>query len=153
MYPRSSSRLRKGSGEEFQGSLSPIEKPIRHKRTKRQKRSLRKTQDDDSGADTDDERDCDILSVIEREEGWCSGVADEEVDLSDDDCDSISSGPSALHSSPAKRQEPSPGLCPTCWSLYKKAKKMKAPIKNKHLDNGEWTHATLFVENSLFCTE
>lgn len=148
MYPRQSSRIRKGSKEEFQGSPSPNE-PIYHKWMKKKKRALRKTKVDDSGANTDDERDCEVLDIdstqqkhVKKDEGWFARVDDEGVDLSDEDCgsvSSISSGPSALDSSNSRKQWLSQGFCSSCWNLYKKAKKMKAPIKNK-LDNGEWSH-------------
>lgn len=145
MYPRRSVRLSKGSKEEFQESPIPNEESHHHQWTKKQKRTLRKTKVDDSGANTADETDQDILDIID--EGWCAAVADEGVDFSDEDCDSladsISSGPSALHSSTAKKQRSSQGLCSACWNLYQKAKKMKSPIKDKLLDNGEWTHACL----------
>lgn len=148
MYPRQSSRIRRGSKEEFQGSPSPNE-PIHHKWMKKKKSALRKTKVDDSGANTDDERDCEILDMdstqqkhLKKDEGWFARVDDEGVDLSDEDCgsvSSISSGPSALDSSNSRKQWLSQGFCSACWNLYKKAKKMKAPIKNK-LDNGEWSH-------------
>lgn len=150
MYRRQSSRLRKGSKEEFQGSLSPNES-IHHKLTKKKKKgALRKTKVDDSGANTDDERDCDILDIdsiqqkhIKKDEGLFAMVDDEGVDLSDEECGSVSSicsGPFIQDNSNSRKQRPSQGFCSACWNLYKKAKKMKAPIKNKLLDTGEWSH-------------
>lgn len=155
MYPRRSFNLSKGSKEEFLESPSPNEESSHRQSTKKQKRTLRKTKVDDSGANTADETDQDILDIIDCaqqkhvniEEGWCAAVADEGVDFSEEDCDSltssISSGPSALHSSTDRKQSSSQGLCSACWNLYQKAKKMKSPIKDKLLDNGEWTHACL----------
>lgn len=151
MYPRRSSRLKRGSKEEFQGSPSPSEGSIHHKQTKKQKGSLKKTKINDSGADTDDERDRDILDIIgssrqkhvEEEKGWRSGVVNKGGESSDEDCDSvsssISSGPSVPHSS-SRKQRPWQSLCSACWNLYQRAKEMNAPILNKLLDNGEWMH-------------
>lgn len=146
MYPRQSSRIRKGSKEEFQGSPRPNES-IHHKWMMK-KRALRITKVDDSGANTDDESDCEILDIdstqqkhVKKDEGWFARVDDEGVDLSDEDCSSvssISSGPSAWDSN-SRKQRLSQGFCSACWSLYKKAKQVKAPIKNK-MDNGEWSH-------------
>lgn len=161
MYSRRSLRLRKGSKEEFQGSPSPNEEYIYHKWTKKQNKALRKTEVDDSEANTDDEKDRDILEIIDsahqrrvkKDEGWSAGVPDEGVDSSDEDCDSvissISSGPTVLHSNTAKKQRSLQGLCSACWNLYQKAKQMKGAIQNKLLDNGAWTHVCL-GEN---CTE
>lgn len=155
MYPRRSCRLRKGSKEEFQESPRPNEESSPPKWAKNRKRTLRETKVDDSGANTDDEAAQDILDIIncahqkrvDIDEGWRAGVADEGVDFSDEDRDSvtssISSGPSARHGSTAKKQRSSQGLCSACRNLYQKAKKMKAPVKNKLLDNGEWTPACL----------
>ncbi|TNM98050.1 hypothetical protein fugu_014296 [Takifugu bimaculatus] len=116
MYPRRSFSLSKGSKEEFQERPSPNEESRHHQGTKKKKRTLWKTKVDDSGANTADETDQDILDIIDCaqqkrvdiDEGWCAAVADEGVDFSDEDCESvtssISSGPSALHSSTAKKQ-------------------------------------------------
>lgn len=148
MYPRQSSRIRKGSKEEFQGSPSSNES-VRHKWTKKKKkkkRAFRKTKVDDSGATTDDERNCDVFdidSTQQKDEGWFARVEDEGVDLSDEDRGSVSSicsGPSVLDRSNSRKRRPSQGLCSACWKMYKKAKKVKAPIKNKLLDKGEWLH-------------
>lgn len=151
MYPRRSSRLKKGSKEEFQESPSPSEVSSHHKRTKKQKGSLRKTKINVSGIDTDDERDRDIIDIIgnihqkhvKKEKGRRTGVVNKEDESLDEDCDSnsssISSGPSVPHSS-TKKQRPWQDLCSACWNLYQRAKKMNSPIQNKLLDNGEWMH-------------
>lgn len=150
MYTRQSPRIRKGSNEEFQGRLSPNES-VHHKWTvkkkKKRKRALRKTRVDDSGANTDDERDCDVLDMdstqqkrVKKGEGWLATVDDEGVDLSDEDCCSVSSicsGPSVQDRGHSRKHRLSQGFCSACWNLYKKAKKAKAPVKKNLLDKGE----------------
>lgn len=146
MYPRQSSKIGKGPKEEIRRSPSPNES-IHHKWKKKKKRALGKTKVDDSGANTDDERDCDTLDIDstqqkDEEEELFTRVDDEGVDFAGDDWDSISSicsGPSVLQSSDPRKQIPSRGVCSVCWNLYKKAKKVKAPNKNK-VDNGGWPH-------------
>lgn len=148
MYPMQSSRIRKGSKEEFQGSPSS-NVSIHYKWTKKKRRAWRETKVDNSEANTVEERDCDILDIdstqekhVKKGEGWFARVDDEGVDLSDEDCSSVSSicsGPSALDSSNSRKQRPSQSFCSACWNLYKKAKKVKVPVKSKLLDKGKWS--------------
>lgn len=147
MYPRQSSKIKKGCKEELLGSSSPNES-IHHNWTKKKQKkkgALRKTKVDDSGATTDDGDTGDILdidSTQQKNDGWFVRVDDEGVDLCDGDSSSvssISSGPLVLDSSSSRKQRPSQDFCSACWNLYKKAKKVKAPLKNE-LDNGEWSN-------------
>ncbi|XP_054452495.1 uncharacterized protein si:ch211-227n13.3 isoform X2 [Anoplopoma fimbria] len=151
MYPKSSSRLPKASKKRPQRSPSPNEEVIKRKlRGKRQKAGLRETEADDNLVNTDEKKDQDIIDIInstrdarraaEEAEVKFVEVTDEGVDDSDEDCgsvtSSIASGPSVLHNSVSpKKLRPSQGLCSACKTLFQKAKKMKAPIKNKLLDN------------------
>lgn len=148
MYTRQSSRIRKGSKEKFQGSpsLNDDDVSFHHKGTKKKNRLLRKTKVD-SGTNTDDESNCYILDIdttqqkhVKKDEEWFARMHDEGLDLSDEDCGSVSSicsGPAALDSNISRKQRPSQGFCSACRNLYKKAKKLKE-INNP--DNGEWSH-------------
>lgn len=147
MYPRRSSRSTKASKERPQRSPSPDEEVIhRRSRGKRQRTGLRKTKADDSVVDTDEWRVRDIIDVINStHDAKYVAKEDEEklLELADEDCNSIrssiASGPSVLHNTTAKKLRPSQGMCSTCWKLYQKAKKMKAPMKSKLLDNSEYS--------------
>ncbi|GLD51375.1 uncharacterized protein AKAME5_000444600 [Lates japonicus] len=149
MYPRRSSRLPQASKKSPQRSPSPNEEVIQRKlRGKRRGAWQRKTKADEGVVNTDKRSKRDIIDIIndtrdasvaEKDEGKFVAIADKGVDESDDDCcsvnSSIASGPSLLpHTSPRK-QRPAQGLCSACQKLYQRAKKMKAPIKNKLLDN------------------
>lgn len=141
MYTRRSSRLAKASEER---NSSPDEQIIQRKfRGKRQGTSLRKSKGGGGLVDTDG-RDCDFIGfinstheselILEKAKGNFVNVADKGVDESDEDCgsvnSSIASGPSlSLHSTP------SPVRCSACQKLFQKARRMKAPVKNKLLDN------------------
>lgn len=150
MYTRQSATIKKGCKDEFQASSSPNES-IHHKWTKKKKKeeALRNTKVDDGGATTDDKSDCDILDIdstqqkhVHKNDGWFVRVDDDGVDMSDGDCSSVSSvisGPLILDGSSSRKKRTSQNFCSACWNLYKKAKKVKAPFKNK-LDNGEWLH-------------
>ncbi|XP_068427196.1 uncharacterized protein si:ch211-227n13.3 isoform X2 [Clinocottus analis] len=147
MYPRRSSRLPKASKRSPQRSCSPSEDVIQRKRrNKRRRTALRETEAHDDIVDADETKDRDIIDIInsecvaEEEEIMCVEVADDGVDDSDDDCVSVTSsfasGPSFLHNSVSpKKLRPSQGLCLACKTVYQKARKIKAPIKNKLLDN------------------
>ncbi|XP_075954189.1 uncharacterized protein LOC142956466 isoform X1 [Anarhichas minor] len=152
MYPRRSSRPPKASKRSPQRSPSPNEEVIQRRwRGKRQRTGLREAEADDNLVNTDkEEEDRDIIDVInstlqarrvaEEDEVKFVEVTDEGVDDSDEDCvsvtSSIASGPSVLHNSVSpKKLRPPQGLCSACKTLYQKAKKMKAPIKSKLLDN------------------
>lgn len=150
MYPRRSSSSAKSSKKRPQRSPSTKKDIPLKSRDKRQKTGLKKTEVDNSIADADEGRARDIIDIIdsshddknvakEKKEGLVEQV-DEELDHSDEDFhpSSSSSGPHVLRRSTAKR--PSQGMCLVCQKLYQKAKKMKAPIKNKLFDNGECAH-------------
>ncbi|XP_018532971.1 uncharacterized protein si:ch211-227n13.3 isoform X2 [Lates calcarifer] len=147
MYLRRSSRLPQASKKSPQRSPSPHEEVIQRKlRGKRRGTWQRKTEADEGVVNTDKKSKRDIIDIIndtrdasvaEKDEGKFVEIADKGVDESDDDCcsvnSSIASGPSLLpHTS---KQRPAQGLCSACHKLYQRAKKMKAPIKNKLLNN------------------
>lgn len=162
MYPRGSSRPPKASKRSPQRSPSPVEEVIQRRlRGKRQRSGLRKTEAADSVVNTDEGRERDIIDIIntthdaqrvaEDDEVKFVEVADKGVDESDEDCasvtSSVASGPSILLKKP-KKQTP---LCSACRKLYQKAKKMKAPIKNKLLDNGECTFSLFQQYERTIC--
>nr|XP_046264558.1 uncharacterized protein si:ch211-227n13.3 isoform X2 [Scatophagus argus]XP_046264559.1 uncharacterized protein si:ch211-227n13.3 isoform X2 [Scatophagus argus]XP_046264560.1 uncharacterized protein si:ch211-227n13.3 isoform X2 [Scatophagus argus] len=145
MNCRRSSRLTKASEKSLQRSPSPNEVVQHRLRGKRKRRGLRKSKADYIVIDRDKRRDRDIIDIInndqdakhiaKKDEGKFVEVADEGVDMSDEDCNSVTSsvasGPSCLHSNSAQKHS----LCSACQKLYHKAKKMKAPIKSKLLDS------------------
>ncbi|XP_040910320.1 uncharacterized protein si:ch211-227n13.3 [Toxotes jaculatrix] len=149
MYLRRSSRIPKSSRKSPQRSPSPNEVIQRKLRSKRQRIGQRKTEAGDGVVYTDERNNRDIINIIddthdtkcvsEEDEGKFVEVTDKGVDESDDDCasvtSSIASGPSVLYHTTPKKWRPSLDLCSACQKLYQKAKKMKAPIKNKLLDN------------------
>ncbi|XP_041805746.1 uncharacterized protein si:ch211-227n13.3 isoform X2 [Chelmon rostratus] len=129
-------------------SPSPKEEVIQRRlRGRRQGTGLRKTKAGDSVVHTDDGGKRDIIDIInsthakhaEEDEGKFIEVADEGVEELDEDSSSVSSsiasGPSLLHNIAPKKPRPLQGMCSACQKLYQKAKRMKAPIKNKLLDN------------------
>ena len=153
MSPRQSPRVSKASKKSSQKSSNPV-KEVQPQRLKgkRPKRGPKKSKVDDSIGDTDEASDRDILDIISgtnaarrvaKEEERFVKVTDEGVAESDEDrysvASSVASGPSLLHNTTAKKRRPWKGECSACRKLYQKAKRMKAPIKNKLLDNGECT--------------
>lgn len=153
MSPRQSPRVSKASKKSSQKSGNPV-KEVQPQRLKgkRPKRGPKKSKVDDSIGDTDEASDRDILDIISgtnaarrvaKEEERFVKVTDEGVAESDEDrysvTSSVASGPSLLHNTTAKKRRPWKGECSACRKLYQKAKRMKAPIKNKLLDNGECT--------------
>ena len=153
MSPRQSPRVSKASKKSSQKSGNPV-KEVQPQRLKgkRPKRGPKKSKVDDRIGDTDEASDRDILDIISgtnaarrvaKEEERFVKVTDEGVAESDEDrysvASSVASGPSLLHNTTAKKRRPWKGECSACRKLYQKAKRMKAPIKNKLLDNGECT--------------
>lgn len=61
---------------------------------------------------------------------------DKPVD-GDDDASSIGSGPSLSYIHSIVKLSSPQALCSACRKLHQKAKRLKAPIKDKLLDNGE----------------
>lgn len=153
MSPRRSSRVPKASKKSSQKSASLVKEVLPQRlKGKRPKTGPKKAKVDDSIGNTDEGSDRDILDIINgtnaarrvaKEEESFVKVTDEGVDESDEDrysvSSSVASGPSLLLNTTAKKWRPSKGECSACRKLYQKAKRMKAPIKNKLLDNGECT--------------
>ncbi|KAA8587447.1 uncharacterized protein si:ch211-227n13.3 isoform X2 [Etheostoma spectabile] len=149
MYHQRPSRLPKASKNNPQRSPSPNEEVIQRKlKSKRQRTGPRKIEAGDNIVNTDEGKDRDIIDIInsthdgkdvEEYEGKSVEVVDEGVDESDEDCCSVSSsvasGPSFLRNASPKKPRPSQGLCSDCQNLYRKAKKIKAPMKSKLLNN------------------
>lgn len=129
MYPRHSSRSTKASKQKSQRSSSP-NKDVPHRLGgKRLRKDIIDLIDSTYVAEDVDKKDEENVQVV----------------VEDDDCysetSSVASGPSVLCKSSARKVRPSQCLCSACLKLYQKAKKMKAPIKNKLLDNGERTNS------------
>ncbi|KAG8013922.1 hypothetical protein GBF38_016159 [Nibea albiflora] len=150
MSPRRSSRLSKGSTKSPRRSPSPKKDVIQPRlSSKRPKAGQRETKAVDNIVDADEGSVRDIIDIInstndakhvaEEDGGELLKVVDEGVDHSDEDCysvtSSVASGPSLKRRSSPKKHSPLQGVCSACRKLYQKAKKMKAPIKNKLLDN------------------
>lgn len=132
---RRSKRLEKSPND------SCVEDSI-HRKTRGRRRQNgwgEKAQPENRKAEMDKLSADDILDIIDRshesdsEERATVEVADEGVDLSDDDTNSVRSGPSFPRKLPAEK--PVSSLCPACRKLYQRVKWMKAPLKDKLLDN------------------
>ncbi|TMS10058.1 hypothetical protein E3U43_002717 [Larimichthys crocea] len=151
MYPRRSSRLSKGSTKSPKRSPSPNKDVIQRKLSgKRPKAGQRKTKAVNNIVDADEGNIRDLIDIInspndvkhvaeeeEEDGGELLKVVDEGVDYSDEDSviSSVASGPSLKWRPSPKKHRPLQGVCSACRKLYQKAKKMKAPLKNKLLDN------------------
>lgn len=148
MSLRRSSRLPKASKKGPERNPSPDEEVIQRRLGgKRQRTGVRRTKSGD-GIVNADKRGRDIIDIInsthetehvaEEDEGAIVEVADKGVDESDEDCasvtSSVASGPSLSYHARLSQSR-----CAACQKLYQKARRMKAPIKNKLLDNGECT--------------
>ncbi|XP_008286733.1 uncharacterized protein LOC103362218 isoform X2 [Stegastes partitus] len=146
MCPQHSTRLPKASKNRPQ--KSPVsDEDVIQRRLKSQRRRTwqRKTEADDSVVDTDERRQRDLIDIIDCTHDDENVTMEQTVEIndtglteSDEDCisvcSSIASGPSLLHHATPKKPKPSQGLCSACRKIYQKAKRTKAPIKNKLLD-------------------
>ncbi len=152
MHTRRSSRLSKTSKKSPLRSPSPTEEVIQRKlRSNRQ----RKAKADVSVVNTNEGSDIiDVINsirdagrVAKEDEGKLVKVADGGVDESDEDrysvASSIASGPSVPHTTTQKLKPLPQDMCSACQKLYQHAKKMRTPIKNKLLDNGECTDSVM----------
>lgn len=160
MYTRRSSNLRTASKKSAHESPSPNEDVLQRRLTSKRHRTwLREADvgvfntDEGSGLDIIDliNRKHDAAHVMVEDDGKFVEVADKGVDGSDEDCgsdnSSIVSGPSLLHASCTKKLKPSQRLCSACQKLYQKAKKTKASIKDRLLENSKCTQA-LFTQHA-----
>ena len=138
MAPRySSSRVLKASKKSAKKSPKPSEEEVQPRRINERRRNSLGKRERDEGKGHD------IIDII-NSSGSAERVADREfAELTDDvshegfDSDwSIVSGPSLLQPTTSKKAKPFPGLCSACCSLYQRAKRAKAPIKDKLLNNG-----------------
>ncbi|XP_065809863.1 uncharacterized protein si:ch211-227n13.3 isoform X2 [Labrus bergylta] len=149
MYLRRSSRTPKPSRKIIPRSPSPDEEVIQRRcLSKRQRKTvLKTTKASNSVEKTNTRRDGDILDLLnsthgsksdtEENEGQLVEVTDRGVDESDEDGGSVNSsivsGPSIFFDVSPKKASTS-HLCSICQKKYQKAKKMKAPIKDRLLD-------------------
>ena len=170
MYSRRSTRLTRAQKRSPQRSPSPYEETInRRLRGKRQWTGQRRTESGEDVVKTDEGSNSDIISIIsitpdakrvnEEDKGTVIEISDDGLEESDEDTgsggSSIASGPSILYHSTTttKTQRPSQDLCSACKMLYQKAKRMKAPIKNKLLENGECTCYLVCATTTERCKE
>lgn len=165
MRTRQSARVQNSSKKNAQESPSPNKGVIQRRvRSRRHPTWLKEA--DDGEVNTDEGSSLDIIDLINsthdeehvtvEDDGKFVEVPDKGVDESDEDCgsdnSSIVSGPSFLQLNSPKKPKPLYGLCQACRKLNQKAKKMKAPIKDKVLDNGKCSCA-LFNSDILFMFE
>ncbi|XP_013864439.1 uncharacterized protein LOC106517932 [Austrofundulus limnaeus] len=136
MSPRCSSRLSKASKTRVQNRPKPSQ-DVAPGEPRRQTRRTRLRNADGCKAEADDEKD--LLDLIDSSGEDAVEIVDNGLDVSDEDlasdCCSVVSGPSMVRHAPSKTPKSSHGLCSACRELYQKAKRTKAPIKNKLLDN------------------
>lgn len=145
MPPRRSTRSSSSSEGESQMRANPQQTVGTGRRRARSK----KNQDQNGVIDTNEDRARDLLDIIDTSEAQdvsteqevhsegAGGVCDSDEDRLS--VSSISSGPSAPRHTSGRTPESSPTLCSVCHKLHQKAKRMKKPMKDKQLDNGEYT--------------
>lgn len=148
MYPRRSSRLSKASKKSPERNPSSDEEVIqRRPRGRRQTTGKSRKSRSGDGMVNADQRKRDVIDIINSTHGAehlakedkekSVEVADRGVDESDEDwcsvTSSVTSGPSLSY-----HARPTQDRCSVCQKLYQKARRMKAPLKNKPLDHGEW---------------
>ncbi|XP_028988596.1 uncharacterized protein si:ch211-227n13.3 isoform X2 [Betta splendens] len=133
MHLRHSSKLAKGSNKSPRKKNSPDEDGIKHKVVEKKPRTGMRRTKSSNGVVHAKERHL-ISSPHETDGVVEEEILDQGLDEWDDDCasvsSSISSGPSLYY--PARLSQ---DLCSACQKLYQKARRMKAPLKNKLLDN------------------
>ncbi|KAF7660918.1 hypothetical protein LDENG_00272710 [Lucifuga dentata] len=125
--PSTRSSKQKKSSKKAQKSPSQNEGVIQRKlRSSRPRRCLKEIDSIKSSVDIDvgTNHDAEIPAT----------VVDESVD-GDVESSSIVSGPTLSYLGSPVKLTPSESLCSACRKLHQKAKKMKAPIKDKLLDN------------------
>ena len=145
MYSRHSSRIKKASKKSPQRSPSPNEEDIQRKL--RGKKRQEKTEAGDGEVNTNKLSNRDLIDIINDmhdAKPLAEEVEGKSVDESDEDCvsvsSSIASGPSTFCPTNLKRWSALQSLCLACQKLYQRAEKLKTPIKDKLLDNGESIH-------------
>ncbi|XP_076018196.1 uncharacterized protein LOC143009978 isoform X2 [Genypterus blacodes] len=115
------------TSKKAQRSPSPNEDVIQRKlRSTRLKSRVKEAEPVPSTADTNEAPNHDIETVDDG--------LDEPKD-GDDDTSSVSSGPSHSNNQLSVRLSSPQALCSTCGKLHQKAKRSKAPVINKLLDN------------------
>lgn len=155
MCPQRSNRQPRASKKNTKTSPAPEEEVIQRQLRGRRRRGKGST--GDSLCIAGEGTGCDILDIIATQEekhvgeedgGKVVEIADKELDDLDEDrvsvCSSTASGPSFYHST-YRKARPSQNLCLACQKLYQKAKKIKTPIINKLLDNGEHTNGSMKI--------
>lgn len=130
-----------------QKSPNPKQKVgIRRTRGKTKRARSTKSESLNGVVDTDDDGARDLIDVIDsneaqrastEEEVYAEGAHDEDEERLS--VSSIASGPSFPHDTTNNSLKSSLTMCSVCSKLHQKAKRMKKPMKDKLLDNGECT--------------
>lgn len=148
MPPKRSARPSEGRSQRRQNPNQKV--GIRRTRHKTTRAGSKKSKAQDRLVDTSDVEVRDLLDIIDTNEAQDAST-DQEVHAdaatgggcdSDEDrhsVSSLSSGPSAPHGTTHKNPRPSSAMCSVCHKLHQKAKRMKAPNKDKLPDNSEYT--------------
>lgn len=134
-----------------QKSPNPKQKvDIRRTKGKTKRARSKKSEAANGVADRNDDGARDLIDIIDATEAQHAATEQEVYSEvahrggcdSDEDrlsvC-SISSGPSLPHYTTDTNLKSSPTMCSVCHKLHQKAKRMKKPMKDKLLDNGEYT--------------
>lgn len=151
MAPRRSTRLTRPSEGGSQRRQDPNQKVgIRRTRHKTKRAGSKKSKAPEAVVDAHHDGGRDLLDVIDANEAQ-SASRHQEVHAgttltgghdSNEDCHSVSSlssGPSVPHDTTNKKSRPSSAMCSVCHQLHQRAKRMKAAIKDKLSDHGEYT--------------
>lgn len=146
-----SRRSTRSSDGRSQKRPSPEQKGGTGRTRGRRRRARSKKSDAQNGVvDTSDDGARDLIDIIDSNEAsqastqqdFHAEVAHRAACDSDDDRlsdSSLSSGPSVPLYTTNKNPKSSSTLCSVCHKLHRKAKRTKKPIKDKLLDNGEFT--------------
>lgn len=150
MASRRSVRSTRASEKKSQSGPSPKKKVVpRRTRGQTQRTGLRKNKARESVVDKNDEGARDIIDIINSTHEAKQASTDEGVladvapaggsDSEEDRCSvsSVASGPSGLQNTNNEKRRPLSSMCSACQKINQKAKKMKAPVKDKLSDNGE----------------
>lgn len=138
MNPKRTSKRLKSS--KHRDSQSSGEESIQRKvKGQRQQKGCKKGKSVDKGVSADEQRTSDLIDIIdcdhqgENDGSFLAEVPDEGVEQAEDDevsDTSVASGPTLPHNLSAEPRI----LCSACCKLYQKAKRIKAPLKDKLLD-------------------
>lgn len=156
MPPRRSTRSPRSSEGGSQKRPNPKQKAGTRRTRGRKKRARSEQSEVRNGeVDTNDYGARDLIEIIDTNEAQRAstelevhsevargGACDSEEDRLS--ASSVSSGPSIPHYATHKNPSSSSTMCSACHKLHQKAKRVKKPMKDKLLDNGEYAGFVIY---------